>query len=86
MEMNQKELLPPVEIPKEVLSEDAIRGIVENFILREGTDYGREEAAFDTKYRQILKQLDKGDVKIFFDPNTESVGLMTLNEWKRLQN
>lgn len=85
MDMEQKEQLPPVEIPKVALSEEALRGIIENFILREGTDYGREEAAFETKFKQILRQLDNSDVKIVFDPNTESVGLMTLNDWKRLQ-
>lgn len=82
--MENNELLPPVEIPKDALSEEALRGIIENFILREGTDYGREEAGFETKYKQILRQVEKSDVKIVFDPNTESVGLMTLTEWKRL--
>lgn len=82
--MENNELLPPVEIPKDALSEEALRGIIENFILREGTDYGREEAGFETKYKQILRQVEKSDVKIVFDPNTESVGLMTLAEWKRL--
>jgi len=80
----EHELQPPVEIPKEALSDDAIHGIIESFILREGTDYGREEVGFGTKYQQIEKQLDKGDIKIIFDPNTESVGIVTLREWKSL--
>jgi uncharacterized protein YheU (UPF0270 family) len=83
--MNQdQELQPPVEIPKDALSDDAINGIIESFILREGTDYGREEVGFGIKYEQIEKQLAKGDIKIVFDPNTESVGIMTLREWKSL--
>ncbi len=74
---------PPIEISQEVLSADAIKGIIESFILREGTDYGLNEAQFETKYQQILKQLNKGDIKIVFDPNTESVGLITSQDWQR---
>lgn len=77
---------PPVEIPLEVLSEDALKGIIESFIQHEGTDYGREEALLETKYKQILKQLQKGDAKLIFDPNTESPAILTATEWKRLQN
>lgn len=83
--MNEKEQIPPLEIPAQSISEEALHGIIENFILREGTDYGREEAAFETKFKQIKKQLDKGDMKIVFDPNTETVGIVTLTEWQRLQ-
>lgn len=74
---------PPIEISQEVLSADAIKGIIESFILREGTDYGLNEAQFETKYQQILKQLNKGDIKIVFDPNTESVGLITSQDWQK---
>lgn len=85
MELETNENLPPVEVPKSALSESALRGVIESFILREGTDYGREEAGFETKYNQILRQILKEEIKIFFDPNTETVGLMTLVDWKRHQ-
>ncbi|KHD89907.1 MAG: hypothetical protein OM95_01720 [Bdellovibrio sp. ArHS] len=74
-----------MEVPKEALSEEALRGIIESFIQREGTDYGREEIAFETKCNQIKKQIDKGDVKIVFDPDTETVGLMNTRDWQRRQ-
>ena len=79
-----QEELPPIEVPRSALSDDALHGIIESFILREGTDYGREEAGFDSKYHQIERQLDKGDVKIVFDPNTESVGIVTRHEWDKM--
>ena len=78
------EVLPPVEVPPEALSEAALTGLIEAFILREGTDYGVTEISHDTKIGQVRKQLDKGDLKIAFDPNTESVNLLTLRDWKRL--
>jgi hypothetical protein len=82
--MNKENLLPPMEIPREVLTSEALQGIIENFIQREGTDYGVEEVSMGTKIHQIEKQLDKGEIKIVFDPNTETVTLLTLAQWKSL--
>lgn len=80
-----QENLKPMEIPKEALSEEALNGVIDNFVQREGTDYGVHEVAYETKIQQIRKQIDKGLVRIVYDPNTESVSLVTEQEWKRLQ-
>lgn len=77
--------VPPIEVSKDDLSEQALRGVIENFIQREGTDYGVNEIAHETKVQQLLKQIENGRVRIVFDPNTESVTLMTEQEWKRFQ-
>ncbi|MBC7370098.1 MAG: YheU family protein [Bdellovibrionaceae bacterium] len=85
--MNEdKEILPPVEVPREVISDDAFQSIIESFILREGTDYGADEVSLSAKIHQIEKQLIKGDVKIVFDPNSESVSIITQREWTKLSN
>lgn len=74
----------PTEIPLQALSPETLQGVIESFIQREGTDYGAHEVALETKVQQILRQLHKGDVKIIFDHQTESVSLLTLNQWKRI--
>ncbi|MNL27370.1 hypothetical protein D3C87_1489580 [compost metagenome] len=84
MRDHQQKPQPPVEIPLEVLSEDALNGIIESFVQREGTDYGVNEIALDTKLQQVRKQLQRGDVKVVFDPDSESVTLLTKNEWLKL--
>lgn len=84
--MKEKEPSPPIEIPREALSEEAFRGIIESFILREGTDYGREEVGFATKFQQIERQLGRGDIKIAFDPDTGTVGLVTLAQFQVLKS
>lgn len=76
---------PPVEIPVDQLSEETLAAVLESFILREGTDYGRDEVGFDTKIDQVRRQLARGDIKIVFDPNTESVTLLTKEQWRRRQ-
>lgn len=73
---NEVELKPPVEIPSENLSAEALNGIIEAFVLREGTDYGAVEVSFERKKEQLLKQIKRGEGRIVFDPNTESVTLL----------
>jgi uncharacterized protein YheU (UPF0270 family) len=81
---NETNAEPPMEVPRSALSDEAFQGIIESFILREGTDYGAEEISFGTKIHQIEKQLEKGDLKIIFDPGSESVSIVTVHEWKKL--
>ena len=76
---------PPVEIPSDVLSEDAFHGIIDEFIQREGTDYGVVEISHEAKVERVQKQVTQGEVKIVFDPNTESVTLLTAKELAKLK-
>ena len=66
----------PIEIPYQHLSEPALAGIIENFILREGTDYGDVEVSFDAKVEQLRRQLDNGEIKVIFDQRSETVTLV----------
>ncbi len=81
--MPEEEFVPPIEIPFNSLSAEALQGVIDNFIQREGTDYGVVEMDYEKKIQQVQKQIQKGDVKIVFDPHSESVTLMTLHEWKK---
>jgi uncharacterized protein YheU (UPF0270 family) len=67
---------PPVEVPHTELSSEALRGVVEAFVLREGTDYGERDVSFDTKVQQVLRQLERGEARILFDSVTESVDIV----------
>jgi uncharacterized protein len=66
----------PIEIPHTLLSPDALLGLVESFVLREGTDYGAHEFTHEQKVAQVMAQLESGDARIVFDPETESVTLL----------
>jgi len=56
-----------MEIPYQLLSEAALRGIIEEFVLREGTDYGVREYTIEDKIRTVASQLKRGSAKIVFD-------------------
>jgi uncharacterized protein YheU (UPF0270 family) len=66
----------PVEVPHTSLSPDALQGLVESFVLREGTDYGDREFTHEQKVAQVIAQLARGEARIVFDPETESVTLL----------
>jgi hypothetical protein len=69
-------------IPPEQVSADALGGLIEEFITREGTDYGQIDFDLATKVEQVKHQLNKGDVVIIFDSTTESVNLMTKHQYQ----
>ena len=61
-----------IEIPRERLNAEILTAIIEEFILREGTDYGAREVDFESKVSQVKRLLDAGDVVITYDPKTEN--------------
>lgn len=71
---------PAVEIPPEMLSPDALTGVIENYVLREGTDYGPREFTREEKVNHVRAQLDRKEAWIVFDPDTQSVTLVTRGE------
>ncbi len=73
-------------IPHDQLSPDTLRGLIEEFITRDGTDYGEHEVTLDQKVQQIQRQIARGDIVIVFDPATESVSLLTRRDAEILIN
>jgi hypothetical protein len=62
-------------IPVNKLSADALRGVIEEFISREGTDYGEKETSPETKFRQVKDKLEKGLAVLVFDDKTETTNI-----------
>ena len=73
---NPGEALPPVVVPYGELSAELLRGVVEAFVLREGTDYGLREVSLEDKVAHVIEQLRRGRAEIVFDPNLQTVGIV----------
>ena len=54
------------------LSPDALHGVIEEFVTRDGTDYGEVDVPLGTKIAQMLSQIRSGKAVIVFDQGTES--------------
>ena len=73
-----------VVIPWERLSESALRGVIEEFVTREGTEYGDHDVSLDDKVREVERQLVKKDVVVLFDLKTSAVNLVRAREVRHL--
>jgi len=65
-----------IEVPHAQLSPEALRAVVESFVLREGTDYGAREYSLDEKVQHVMQQLQRGQACIVFDPHSETVQIL----------
>ena len=74
--MSEAEDSKPVEIPHAELAPETLRAVVESFVLREGTDYGVQDVPFDRKVADVMRQLERREAVIIYDPGTDSVGIV----------
>ncbi len=61
-----------IEVPRDQLGKDILQALIEDYITREGTDYGLKEFSLQQKVAQIEAQLASGGASIVFDPVTET--------------
>jgi uncharacterized protein YheU (UPF0270 family) len=68
--------MPALKIPYDQLNPEALHGVMEEFVTRDGTDYGEVEVSLDTKISQVLGQLKSGKAVIVFDQRTETCNIL----------
>jgi hypothetical protein len=66
-----------VDIDPADLTPGALRGLIEELITREGTDYGLTEASMEDKIRDVERQLAAGEAKIVFDSVDELANIVS---------
>lgn len=66
----------PIIVPYEELSTSALQGVIESFVLREGTDYGATEFSLEQKVAHVMRQLERKEAHVVFDPDSESVSIV----------
>jgi len=57
-----------VKLSPDDLSAKALRGLVEEFVTRDGNDYGSVERNVEEKIAEVLAQLRSGEARIAFAP------------------
>lgn len=65
-----------LEIPHNRMDEQLLTAVIEEFVSREGTDYGAVEYSMAEKVLQVRQQLERGEAVISFDPATESCSIV----------
>ena len=67
-------------IPVNRLSSKALQGVIEEFISRNGTDYGEVEASWETKFRQVKYKLENRSAVLIFDDETETTNIFLTDD------
>ncbi|HIP75710.1 MAG TPA: YheU family protein [Psychromonas hadalis] len=63
-------------IPYQALEKETLFSIIEQFILREGTDYGEIEQSLNQKSEAVFLQIKAGKVFILYSELEESITLI----------
>ena len=66
-----------MRIPHTALSKETLRGIVEEYVTREGTEYGVRDYSLDEKVGHVMKQLEREEVIIDYDPDSQTCTLLS---------
>ncbi|PSW56988.1 YheU family protein [Photobacterium leiognathi] len=67
-------------IPWQDIASETLTNLIEQFVLREGTDYGETEMSLESKVNVVLNQLKSGEAVIVFSELHESVDIKLRNQ------
>ena len=66
-------------ISHQMLSPEALHGVMEAFVTREGTDDGTQDVSLATTVWQVRQQLDAGTAVLVSDADTERCTMQPTN-------
>jgi uncharacterized protein len=70
--------LPMIEIPLARMDDEVLQAVIEEFITREGTDYGQLEISLAQKVAQVRRLLQQGLAAVVFDETTETTSIIAV--------
>lgn len=69
-------------IPFDTLPKETLNAIIENFVLREGTEYGSEDVALTDKIEQVQQQLKQGSALLVYSELHETVNILPADQFE----
>lgn len=69
-----------LEIPYQALAPETLTALIEDFVTRDGTDYGLTEVPLATKVEQVRRELQRGEAVITYDQETGTCALRARRE------
>lgn len=64
-----------MEIPYKKLAPIVLRAVIEEFVTREGTEYGANDFSLDSKVTRVIRQLDEDLIYLSYDSESDSCHL-----------
>ena len=81
MENNETELIIPID----QLSPEALAGVIDQFISRDGSDSGHVETSFAAKRDSVHRLLKSGKALLLYDTVLETCNIVQKEEYERFQ-
>ncbi len=70
-------------VPYQQLSSDALYALVDEFVSRNGTDYGAVEISLQRKIEQVIRQIKAGEAFILYSELHESCTIISKQEMQQ---
>lgn len=67
-------------IPYQELTAEALNNLIEEFVTREGTDYGEYELTLQDKVSSVKSGLSSGELVILFIDSTQSFNIVSKDQ------
>ena len=67
-------------IPHDRLSSEALQGLIEEFVTRDGTDTGYTKGNLEKNVDMVMRQLKRGDAFVVYDEVTQTANIMPKEE------
>lgn len=83
--VNEHQPAPPILVLPESLKPETLQSVLESYVLREGTDYGAHEISLEKKIDNLRTKIDREEIVLVFDPDSESLNFLTQNEWSKFR-
>lgn len=71
-----------LRIPHADLSDEALAGLIEEFVTRDGTDYGAHELDTASKVERLRRQLHTGKAVVVYDDEEQCCNIVTAEQWR----
>lgn len=65
-----------VEVPYEDINPETLRSMIEEFVSRDGADWGDAGGSMDHKIEQVLRQFKAGKIKVVFDLTSQTANIV----------
>ena len=68
-----------IEVPMESLEPNTLRRLAEEFVTRDGTDYGVRERSLEEKVAGLLRELETGRARIYYEAESQTINIVPIS-------
>jgi len=65
-----------IDVPYERLDPETLRNVIEEFVTRDGADWGEVGGMLEEKIGQVMQQLRSRKIKIVFELNSQTANIV----------